>query len=480
LNEKLTEYQQNADAIALDKFDKLGVNETPEGRSTREYMLKCHRLYYRADALVTKNQAKKKTDELRGYPEPRRPNDVPRWPMDPAPRTRLVASPIIPAAGIGVDFVRAKEMFPYDQAPNVAPPSVSTEEAHADFSGIPLPARVAPAQAFPRSLAPGEGQGNSLPEAAAEPEPKAIPLPLPLGEGRGEGLLLPGEGQGEGLPILATVAHAAALSLPLPPGEGRGEGLLPPGEGRGEGLLSEDVKVESVAFPTPDAHGVAELQLALLPGDADIEVLEVECGSPAAVEAGHSHETNDEVTIEEPRDKRVGLADETTNLRNEPKFDDDDVIAKTQVVEEVTANSDAKSGLDSLGSFQDFSGPLSSDDAERSSDEDYSESGVAAIGENGMAGSNPDPEVSFKTTQANPKHQIQHVNSRTSRRQRQARKAEWEAKQVKQTRALKELKQSFEEQLKAGKLLNQEMILDLMRSKARILEIPLRNFPPPS
>jgi hypothetical protein len=50
---------------------------------------------------------------------------------------------------------------------------------------------------------------------------------------------------------------------------------------------------------------------------------------------------------------------------------------------------------------------------------------------------------------------------------------------LKQKRALKELKRSFEERIKAGNLLDREMIMDFVRSAARISEVPLSGLPPP-
>jgi hypothetical protein len=144
-----------------------------------------------------------------------------------------------------------------------------------------------------------------------------------------------------------------------------------------------------------------------------------------------------------------------------------------------------KSGLDSFGSFTDFSGQSPLGDAARSRDENRLERGEAATEEDASAGSvsagsNPEPQIpNFKTEQANPEHQTPNLKSQRRRRERRARNSKWEAKSLKQKRALKELKRSFEERIKAGNLLDREMIMDFVGSAARISEISLRDFPPP-
>jgi hypothetical protein len=198
---------------------------------------------------------------------------------------------------------------------------------------------------------------------------------------------------------------------------------------------------------------------------------------------------DDEVDIawamEEPRDEMTQQSENIENVRNEPKFDEDAVIAKTQIIFEVTANSGVKSGLDSFGSFSDFSGQLPLGDAARSRDENRSERGEAATEEDTSAGSvsagsNPEPQISnVKTEQANPEHQTPNLKPQQGRGERHARNSKYETKQLKQKRALKELKRSFEERIKAGNLLDREMIMDFVRSAARTSEIPLPGFPPP-
>jgi hypothetical protein len=261
LNEKLAEYKENAEAIAEAKFNNLGLDETPEGRSVRLYLLKCHSAYSRADELLKKHQGKKKTEEERGYHEPRRIEDASRLPTDRARPTPPVARPAMPVAADDVDIAWAKETYPCDQVRDAAPP------------------------------------------------------PLPIGESQAEGLRLPlptAEVQGEEFP------------LPLPTGEDRGVGL-----------------------PVPAT----------------------ECHSPAAGEAGHSQEDSAAEAMEEPRDEMTQQSDNIENVKNEPKFDEEPVIAKTQIIVGVTANSGVKSGLDSFGSFSDFSGQLPLGDAARSRDE---------------------------------------------------------------------------------------------------------------
>jgi hypothetical protein len=330
LNEKLAEYKENAEAIAEAKFNNLGLDETPEGRSVRLYLLKCHSAYSRADELLKKHQGKKKTEAERGYHEPRRIEDESRWPMDRARPTPPVARPAMPVADDDVDIVWAKETYPCDQVPNAAPP------------------------------------------------------PLPTGEAEAEGLRLP------------------------------------------------------------------------------------------SAEA-----------MEEPRDEMTQQSEKIENVKNEPKFDEGPVIAKTQIIVGVTANSGVKSGLDSFGSFSDFSGQLPLGDAARSRDENRSGRGEAATEEDASvgsvsAGSNPEPQISnFKTEQANPEHQTPNLKPQQGRGERHARNSKYETKQLKQKRALKELKRSFEERIKAGNLLDREMIMDFVRSAARTSEIPLPGFPPP-
>ena len=279
LNEKLTEYQENAEAIAEAKFNNLGLDETPEGRSVRLYLLKCQNAYSRADELLKKHQAKKKAEEERGYREPRRIEDASRWPKDRARRTPPVARPDMPVAD-DVDIAWAKETYPCDQVPDAAPP-------------------------------------------------------------------------------------------PLPSGEGRGEGLP---------------------------------QSSLLPRDADGKTREPECHSPTDDLARHSQENSAAEAMEEPRDemtqqevtptlpspmKGERVSENVENVKNEPKFDEDPVIAKTQVIVGVTANSGVKSGLDSLPrtscAVSVVSGPLSvvSDqrepgDAARARDEARRESAGSA------------------------------------------------------------------------------------------------------
>jgi hypothetical protein len=189
--------------------------------------------------------------------------------------------------------------------------------------------------------------------------------------------------------------------------------------------------------------------------------------------------------MEEPRDEMTQQSEKIENVKNEPKFDEGPVIAKTQIIVGVTANSGVKSGLDSFGSFTDFSGQLPLGDAARSRAENRSGRGEAATEEDASvgsvsAGSNPEPQISnFKTEQANPEHQTPNLKPQRRRGERHARNSKWEAKPLKQKRALKELKRSFEERIKAGNLLDREMIMDFVRSAATISEIPLHGFPQP-
>jgi len=264
--------------------------------------------------------------------------------------------------------------------------------------------------------------------------------------------------------------------LPLSLGEGRGEGLPAP---------TANAEGEGISFPTADAHSAGLPQSSLLSRDADGKTLEPECHSPADDEAGHSQEDSAAEAMEEPRDEMTQQSENIENVKNEPKFDEDAVIAKTPIIVGVTANSGVKSGLDSFGSFSDFSGQLPLGDAARSRDENRLERGDAATQEDTSestvsAGSNPEPQISnFKTEQANPEHQTPNLKPQPGRGERHARNSKWEAKQLKQKRALKELKRSFEERIKAGNLLDREMIMDFVRSAGRISEIPLHGLPPP-
>ncbi len=272
LNEKLTEYEENADAIAEKKWNNLGTDETPEGRSIRLYALKCQNAYARAEALLEKRQGKRKSKEERGYREPRRIEDPSRW---PAARERRKS----PVTDEEIDISWAMEPYPSDQAPTPAPPAT----AEAEGGAVPPP------------LLAGEGRGEGLPLAEAQAQGEALPPPHLAGDGRGEG-------------------------LPLPEAQGLGDPLPPPlllGEGRGEGLPL-----------------LAGMGLRLPPSDAQAE------GRPL------------------PPDEVTEHGEETENVRNEPKLDEDTVIAKAQSTVGVTANSVVKSGLDSFGSFTDFSGQM--------------------------------------------------------------------------------------------------------------------------
>ncbi len=142
LNEKLAEYQENSDAIAEMKWNNLGTDETPEGRSKRSYVLKCQGAYARVDKLLQQRQAKSDSEERREYEEPRRVPDASRWPMDRANHNR-------PPAEEKIDISWTLEPYPGDEAPVPAPP--------------PLPTAKAQSEAFPLPLLPGEGRGEGVP-----------------------------------------------------------------------------------------------------------------------------------------------------------------------------------------------------------------------------------------------------------------------------------------------------------------------------
>ena len=91
LNEKLEVFKENAEAIAEKKWNDLGTDESPKGRSMRAYVHKCESACSRVEALFRKSQGKRKSDEERGFREPKRVEDASRWPMDPAPRKSRVS-----------------------------------------------------------------------------------------------------------------------------------------------------------------------------------------------------------------------------------------------------------------------------------------------------------------------------------------------------------------------------------------------------
>ena len=381
LNEKLTEHQENAEAIAEAKFNNLGLDETPEGRSVRLYLLKCQNAYSRADELLKKHQGKKKTKEERGYREPRRIEDASRWPEDRARRTPPVARPDMPVADDDVDIAWAKETYPCDQVPDAAPP-------------------------------------------------------------------------------------------PLPSGEGRGEGLP---------------------------------QSSLLPRDADGKTREPECHSPAAGEAGHSQEDSAAEPIEEPRDemtqqevtptlpspmKGEGVSENIENVKNEPKFDEDPVIAKTQHIVGVTANSGVKSGLDSLprtscavsvvsGQLSVVSDQRAPGDAARATDEARWAGGDVVREAEGIVdslsrGSNSVSQISdLKSKEANPEFQSANVKPQGPAGGRRIPVSELLRREME----MRELKRRFEEKLTAGNVPMGELVLDTVASTAKVAGIPLPHFP---
>ena len=201
LNEKLAEYQENSDAIAEAKFNNLGTDETPQGRSMRSYALKCHGAYARVDKLLQQRQAKSKGEERRGYEEPRRVPDASRWPMDRANHNR-------PPAEEKIDISWTLEPYPGDEAPVPAPP--------------------------PLSLREGQGEGLALRTADARGEAQHLLLPM-------------GEGRGEVVSFLTPDAHTEGLSQSsFQPGDADGKTLEPVCQDQfaGKATHSQEISVE--------------------------------------------------------------------------------------------------------------------------------------------------------------------------------------------------------------------------------------------
>ena len=449
LNEKLEEFKENADAIAEKKWNDLGTDESPKGRSMRAYVHKCESALSRVEELFRKRQGKRKSDEERGNREPRRLEDASSWPMDPAPRQTRVAKPDMPVADEELDL------------------SWAYEGGQAAEFPIPLPQRVGRGEGFAQpALLPRDGEEKALQQQADSPAGDEAYHSQEIGavdvieatnvqmtqqsektenvrnEPKSDEDMIIAKSQmavkvtanseaDSGLDSLGSFSNLESQTPEAStcPRESDRQRRRREKRERKEikqgietkitaGPPSGDAHSDGSAVPTSDAQDDGLSEPSLLPGGDNAETIEPECHSPAADQAGDAQENGAADAIEEPRDEIAQRSGKTENVGNEPRSDEELVIGKTQMAVEVTANSEADPGLDSFGSFS-------------------------------------KPESQTPAVVRRPRESDRERNRR-------------------EKKEFAEIRRGFETKIKAGHPLDREMLFDIVRATAKV-----RGFTPP-
>jgi hypothetical protein len=208
---------------------------------------------------------------------------------------------------------------------------------------------------------------------------------------------------------------------------------------------------------------------SLLRGDGEGTALEHELRLGAAGAGGDSHDESAADAVAEPGGQVIRQAENSENVTNEPKIDENVIIEQTQETVEVTANSDVDSGLDSGCQWSVDSGPLSPDDAAPSRALDRWEGGEADREEAGV--------VDSKSRVANLKTEGSPLGGRVALGGRRNRVSKGERRRMRRETERRELARRVEERLKAGKTPVEELIMDMAASKLTVAEIVLPHFP---
>ncbi len=234
---------------------------------------------------------------------------------------------------------------------------------------------------------------------------------------------------------------------PLLPGEGRAEGLAP--SIRQENDDGKTHEQENPGDQLPDTAPLRHLpaggsveglpQASSLPGDGDGTTLEEDCHFPAAGEADRSHEMSAADAMAEHGDDTTQQGEHAENVENEPKVDEPSVIAKTHENVGISANQGVTSALDKPCPTSVVGGHLPP--------------GGPAL--------KPHPPG-----QARPPQQ--------SKRERKAR---IRAEQKMRDQKFKELRLTFEDKIRAGQPLDQQMLTDFSTAAAEVARMRLPPAP---